>query len=67
MIQFVVLTPGRKEIIARLPRPRAPRLRGRQDACGARGDPDLTHVFGAEQAEIVLADPASDEAAAVAG
>jgi hypothetical protein len=26
-----------------------------------------THVFGAEQAEIVLADPASDEAAAIVG
>ena len=28
VIQFVVLTPGRKEIIARLPRPRAPRPLG---------------------------------------
>jgi hypothetical protein len=66
VIQFVVLTPGRKEIIARLPRPRAPRLEvGGQVSCS--WGPDLTQVFGAEQAEIVLADPASDEAAAVAG
>ena len=66
MIQFVVLTPGRKEIIARLPRPRAPRLEvGGRVWCS--WGPDHTQVFGAEQAEIVLADPASDEAAAVAG
>ena len=66
VIQFVVLTPGRKEIIARLPRPSAPRLeRGRTVWCS--WGPDHTQVFGAEQAEIVLADPASDEAAAVAG
>ena len=66
VIQFVVLTPGRKEIIARLPRPRAPRLEvGGRVWCS--WGPDLTQVFGAEQAEIVLADPASDEAAAVAG
>ncbi len=36
VIQFVVLTPGRKEIIARLPRPRAPRLEV-GSRCGARG------------------------------
>ena len=66
VIQFVVLTPGRKEIIARLPRPGAPRLEvGGRVWCA--WDEGHTHVFGAEQAEIVLADPASDEAAAVAG
>ena len=66
VIQFVVLTPGRKELIARLPRPRAPRLEvGSQVWCA--WDPELTHMFGAEQAEIVLVDPASGEAAAVAG
>jgi spermidine/putrescine transport system ATP-binding protein len=66
VIQFVVLASGRKEVIARLPRPRAPRLEvGGQVWCSwEAGD---THVFGAEQAEIVLADPASDEAAAIAG
>jgi spermidine/putrescine transport system ATP-binding protein len=66
VIQFVVLTPGRKEIIARLPRPGAPRL----EVAGrvwCSWSPAHTQVFGAEQAEIVLADPASDEAAAVAG
>jgi spermidine/putrescine transport system ATP-binding protein len=67
VIQFVVLTPGRKEIIARLPRPKAPRLElGGRVWCS--WGHDQTQVFGAEQAEIVLADPASDEAtAAVAG
>ena len=67
VIQFVVITPGRKEIIARLPRPKAPRLElGGRVWCS--WGPDQTQVFGAEQAEIVLADPASDEAAAaVAG
>jgi spermidine/putrescine transport system ATP-binding protein len=65
VIQFVVLTPGRKELIARLPRPRAPRLEvGGEVWCA--WDPELTHMFGAEQAEIVLVDPAA-EAAAVAG
>jgi spermidine/putrescine transport system ATP-binding protein len=66
VIQFVVLTPGRKEVIARLPRLGAPRLQvGGRVWC--TWDAGSTHVFGAEQAEIVLADPASDEAAAVAG
>jgi spermidine/putrescine transport system ATP-binding protein len=66
VIQFVVMTPGPKEVIARLPRPRAPRLEvGSTVWCS--WEPDHTHMFGADQAEIVLADPASDEAAAVAG
>jgi spermidine/putrescine transport system ATP-binding protein len=66
VIQFVVVTPGRKEIIARLPRPGAPRL-GVGGRVWCSWGTDHTQVFGAEQAEIVLADPASDEAAAVAG
>jgi spermidine/putrescine transport system ATP-binding protein len=61
VIQFVVLTPGRKEIIARLPRPRAPRLDVASTVWCA-WDPDLTHMFGADQAEIVLVDPASETA-----
>ncbi len=66
VIQFVVITPGSKEVIARLPRPGAPRLDvGGRVWCS--WEADNTHVFGAEQAEIVLADPASDEAAAIAG
>jgi len=65
VIQFVVLTPGRKELIARLPRPRAPRLEvGGQVWCA--WDPELTHMFGAEQAEIVLVDPAAEGAAVAA-
>ena len=66
VIQFVVLTPGRKEIIARLPRPRAPRL----DVGGpvyCSWGADHTHVFGAEQANIVLADPTSDQPVSLAG
>jgi len=64
VVQFVVITPGRKEILARLPRPKAPRLDvGSEVWC--TWDADHAHVFGAEQAEIVLADPAA-EAVAVA-
>ena len=66
VIQFVVLTSGGREVIARLPRPGAPRLEvGGPVWCS--WEVGHTHVFGAEQAEIVLADPASDEAAAIAG
>jgi len=66
VIQFVVLTPGHKEIIARHPRQGAPRLEvGGRVWCS--WEADHTHVFGAEQAEIVLADPASDEAGAIVG
>jgi len=66
VIQFVVLTPGRKEIIARLPRPRAPRLDvGGRVYCSWGAD--HTHVFGAEQAKIVLADPTSDQPVSLAG
>jgi spermidine/putrescine transport system ATP-binding protein len=62
VIQFVVLTPGRKEVIARLPRPRAPRLDvGSTVWCS--WDPEHTHMFGADQAEIVLVDPAAETAA----
>jgi spermidine/putrescine ABC transporter ATP-binding subunit len=62
VIQFVVMTPGRKEIIARLPRPRAPKLSvGETVWCS--WDADHTHMFGAEQAEIVLVDPAAESAA----
>jgi spermidine/putrescine transport system ATP-binding protein len=63
VIQFVVLTPGRKEILARLPRPRAPRLDvGSEVWCS--WDAEHTHVFSAEQADIVLADPAEEAAPA---
>ena len=64
VLQFVVLTPGRKEIIARLPRPSAPRLEvGVEVWCTWRSD--SAHVFAADQADIVLADPADEVPAAV--
>ena len=64
VIQFVVLTPGRKEILARLPRPSAPRLDvGGEVWCA--WDAEHTHVFAADQADIVLADPAGEVPAAV--
>ena len=62
---FVVLTPGRKEILARLPRPSAPRL----DVGGTvwcSWEPQHTHVFSSDQADIVLADPATEAALAQA-
>jgi len=66
VIQFVVVTPGRKEIIARHPRMTAPRLEvGSRVWCS--WEADHTHVFGAEQADVVLADPASEAATAAAG
>jgi spermidine/putrescine transport system ATP-binding protein len=64
VLQFVVLTPGRKEIIARLPRPSAPRLEvGAEVWCTWRSD--SAHVFAADQADIVLADPADEVPVAV--
>ena len=65
VVQFVVLTPGRKEILARLPRPSAPRL----DVGGTvwcSWEPQHTHVFSSDQADIVLADPATEAALAQA-
>ena len=58
VIQFVVLTAGQKEILCRLPRPRAPKLEvGGNVWC--TWEPDLVHVFDAGQADVVLADPAA--------
>jgi spermidine/putrescine transport system ATP-binding protein len=59
VIQFVVLTPGQKEILCRLPRPRAPKLAVGGDVWCV-WDTDHVHVFDAMQAEVVLADPAAD-------
>ena len=65
VIQFVVLTPGRKEILARLPRPSAPRLEvGSTVWCS--WDTKHTHIFSSDQADIVLADPAGEAALAQA-
>jgi spermidine/putrescine transport system ATP-binding protein len=58
VLQFVVLTSGQKEILCRLPRPRAPKLEvGREVWC--TWDESLVHVFDAGQAAVVLADPAA--------
>jgi hypothetical protein len=65
VIQFVVMTPGRKEVLARLPRPRAPRLDvGSTVWCA--WDAEHTHIFSSDQADIVLADPAVEAAPAQA-
>ena len=58
VIQFVDLTKGHKEILCRLPRPRAPRLEVGGDVW-CTWEPDLVHVFDAQQAAVVLADPAA--------
>ena len=58
VIQFVVLTPGQKEILCRLPRPRAPKLEVGGDVW-CTWDADHVHVFDAGQADVVLADPAA--------
>ncbi|MEO8107090.1 MAG: ABC transporter ATP-binding protein [Actinomycetes bacterium] len=58
VIQFVVLTPQGKEILAVLPRVSAPRLMpGSEVWCSWAAD--QVHVFNADQADIVLADPAA--------
>jgi spermidine/putrescine transport system ATP-binding protein len=58
VIQFVVLTAGQKEILCRLPRPRAPKLEVGGDVW-CTWDADQVHVFDAGQAAVVLADPAA--------
>ena len=58
VIQFVVLTAGQKEILCRLPRPRAPKLEVGGDVW-CTWDADQVHVFDAGQADVVLADPAA--------
>ncbi|HVF07999.1 MAG TPA: ABC transporter ATP-binding protein [Actinomycetota bacterium] len=61
VIQFVVIAAGDKDVLARLPRPKAPRLQvGSRVWC--TWDADHVHVFGAEQADIVMADPAAEAA-----
>jgi spermidine/putrescine transport system ATP-binding protein len=58
VIQFVVLTKGQKEILCRLPRPRAPKLAVGGDVW-CTWDADHVHVFDAGQADVILADPAA--------
>jgi spermidine/putrescine transport system ATP-binding protein len=59
VLQFVVLTPGHREILCRLPRPSAPKLEVGADVW-CTWTPELVHVFGADQADVVLADPAAE-------
>jgi len=57
VIQFVVSTGDGKEMLSRVPRTTAPRLLpGAEVWC--HWDAEHTYVFGADQAGIVLADPA---------
>jgi spermidine/putrescine transport system ATP-binding protein len=57
VIQFVMTADGGKELLARLPRTQAPRLLpGAQVYCS--WDDQHCLMFSAEQADIVLADPA---------
>ena len=56
-IQFVVITAGQKEILCRMPRPRAPKLEVGGDVW-CTWDADQVHAFDAGQADVVLADPA---------
>jgi spermidine/putrescine transport system ATP-binding protein len=58
-IQFVVMTPRQKEILCRMPRPRAPKLEVAGDVWCV-WDADQVHVFDAGQADVVLVDPAAD-------
>jgi spermidine/putrescine transport system ATP-binding protein len=59
VIQFVVLTPGQKEILCRMPRPGAPKLEVGGDVW-CMWDTEHVHVFDAGQADVVLADPAAE-------
>jgi spermidine/putrescine transport system ATP-binding protein len=66
VIQFVVSAGQGREILARLPRTEAPRLETGQSVwCSWAAD--HTYLFTAEQADLVLADPASDKAEVLAG
>ena len=66
VIQFVVTTGGQKEILARLPRTKAPRLLPGADVW-CQWSPDQCHIFTDEQAQFVLADPASELSEVIAG
>ena len=57
VIQFVVSTSDGKEMLSRVPRTTAPRLLPGADVW-CSWPQDHTYVFGADQASIVLADPA---------
>jgi spermidine/putrescine transport system ATP-binding protein len=58
VIQFVITAPDGKEMLSRVPRTKAPRLLpGASVWCS--WEDEHTYVFSADQADIVLADPAS--------
>jgi spermidine/putrescine ABC transporter ATP-binding subunit len=66
VIQFVVETGDGREVLARLPRTAAPRIEpGTGVWC--TWDGDHTYIFGAEQADLVMADPADEKAEVLAG
>ena len=66
VIQFVVTTNDAREVLARLPRTKAPRLLPGADVW-CQWDSTHLHVFSDEQAEFVLVDPASDLSEVIAG
>ncbi len=66
VIQFVVSAGEGREILSRVPRTSAPRLETGQTVW-CKWDADHTYLFTAEQADLVLADPASDKAEVLAG
>jgi spermidine/putrescine transport system ATP-binding protein len=66
VIQFVVTSDGGREVLARLPRTKAPRLSTGQTVW-CSWDPNHTYLFTGDQADLVLADPASDKAEVLAG
>ena len=62
LIQYVVRLPTGQELVSRRPRADAARLEpGREVWCS--WDPANVHIFGAGQADVVLADPAEESPA----
>lgn len=66
VIQFVVSAGNGREVLSRVPRTKAPRLdTGQTVWCS--WEAEHTYLFTAEQADLVMADPASDKAEVLAG
>ena len=61
VIQFVVLTQDGDELLSRVPRTKAPRLDPGQSVW-CTWDTEHTYLFASDQADLVLADPASEKA-----
>jgi spermidine/putrescine transport system ATP-binding protein len=66
VIQFVVSAGDGREVLARVPRTSAPRLETGQSVW-CTWEADHTYLFNADQADLVMADPASDKAEVLAG